>query len=45
MVADDYSENAKFLSQNASEKNKFKIVSTKRERPSIEMIEIYGIIF
>ncbi len=31
----DYSEVAIFLSQNANEKNKFKTVSIKCERPSV----------
>ncbi len=36
MVADDYFEVAQFLSQNANDKNKFKIVSIKGERHSIK---------
>ncbi len=35
MAADDYSEVAKFISQNANKKNKFKIVFIKCERPSV----------
>jgi hypothetical protein len=35
MVSEYFSEVAKFVSQNANEKNKFKIVSIKCEGPSV----------